>query len=156
MSNFSNAVNLICKHAGYNEKAYADPSTGAEPYSFGYGTQFYPDGSPVKREQCCSKEKALEYLFYELNIIDDLLSKLELEQSFTAADAAGTLVKRILVRKFGEKPGFGGYIVNVDVNGKIEYHQVTEEKIEALSPEKLNKYVSANQGSLNIYPDELF
>lgn len=78
MSNFSNAVNLICKHAGYNEKAYADPSTGAEPYSFGYGTQFYPDGSPVKREQCCSKEKALEYLFHELNIIDDLLSKLNL------------------------------------------------------------------------------
>lgn len=78
MSNFSNAVNLICKHTGYNEKAYADPSTGTEPYSFGYGTQFYPDGSPVKQEQCCSKEKALDYLFYELNILDDLLSKLNL------------------------------------------------------------------------------
>ena len=78
MVNFSNAVNLICKHAGYNEKAYADPGTGAEPYTFGYGTQFYPDGSPVKQEQCCSKEKALEYLFYELTIIEDLLSKLNL------------------------------------------------------------------------------
>ncbi len=78
MSDFSNAVNLICKHAGYNEKAYADPNTGAEPYTFGYGTQFYPDGSSVKSEQCCSKEKAIEYLFYELNIIDDLLDKLNL------------------------------------------------------------------------------
>ena len=78
MADFSYAINLIRKYEGFNEKAYANPVTGGEPYTFGYGTQFYPDGSPVKREQCCSKEKALEYLFHELNIIDDLLSKLNL------------------------------------------------------------------------------
>jgi len=78
MFNFSNAIGLICKHTGHNEKAYADSSTGGAPYTFGYGTQFYPDGSPVKQNQCCSKEKALGYLFYELNVIDDCLEKLNL------------------------------------------------------------------------------
>jgi GH24 family phage-related lysozyme (muramidase) len=78
MADFSHAINLIRKYEGFNEKAYADPTTGTEPYTLGYGTQFYPDGAPVKKGQCCTKEKALEYLFHELNIIDGQLSKLNL------------------------------------------------------------------------------
>ena len=78
MADFSHTINLIRKYEGFNEKAYADPATGAEPYTLGYGTQFYPDGAPVKKGQCCTKEKALEYLFHELNIIDGQLSKLNL------------------------------------------------------------------------------
>jgi GH24 family phage-related lysozyme (muramidase) len=79
MSDFSFAINLIRKYEGFNEKAYPDQLTGAEPYSIGFGTQFYPDGSPVKKEQLCSREKALEYLFHEVSIIDVQLSKLNLE-----------------------------------------------------------------------------
>jgi lysozyme len=78
MSDLSLAVNLIRKYEGFNEKAYADPGTGAEPYTIGFGTQFYPDGSCVKRGQCCTLEKALEYLYSEVNIIDTQLSKLNL------------------------------------------------------------------------------
>jgi lysozyme len=75
MADFSFAINLIRKHNGFNEKAYADPATGGEPYTIGYGTQFYPDGAPVKKGQLCSKEKALEYLFHEVNVIDTELAK---------------------------------------------------------------------------------
>jgi len=78
MSDISCAINLICKYEGFSEKAYADPVTGKEPYTFGYGTQFYPDGSPVKQGQCCTKEKALEYLFHEVHLIDTQLLKLNL------------------------------------------------------------------------------
>jgi len=78
MADFSYAINLIRKYEGFNEKAYANPITGGEPYTFGYGTQFYPDGAPVRKEQCCSKEKALEYLFHEINVIDGQLSKLNI------------------------------------------------------------------------------
>lgn len=78
MSDFSNAVNLIRKYEGYSEKAYPDPATGEDPYTIGFGTQFYPDGSPVKRGQCCTKEKALEYLFQEISVIDNQLAKLNL------------------------------------------------------------------------------
>jgi len=78
MADFSYAINLIRKYEGFNEKAYANPVSGGEPYTFGYGTQFYPDGAPVRKEQCCSKEKALEYLFHEINVIDGQLSKLNI------------------------------------------------------------------------------
>ena len=78
MADFSHAVNLIRKYEGFNEKAYADPLSGGEPYTIGFGTQFYPDGAPVKKGQLCSKEKALEYLFHEINIIDSQLEKLNL------------------------------------------------------------------------------
>lgn len=78
MSDITRAINLIRKYEGFNEKAYPDPYTGVEPYTFGYGTQFYPDGSPVKQGQRCSKEKALEYLFHEAHIIEGQLHKLNL------------------------------------------------------------------------------
>ena len=78
MSDFSAALNIIRKYEGFNEKAYPDPTTGAEPYTIGYGSQFYPDGSPVKKGQCCSKQKALEYLFHEVNVIETQLLKLNL------------------------------------------------------------------------------
>lgn len=78
MSDFSAAINIIRKYEGFNEKAYPDPTTGGEPYTIGYGSQFYPDGSPVKKGQCCSKQKALEYLFHEVSVIDTQLLKLNL------------------------------------------------------------------------------
>jgi GH24 family phage-related lysozyme (muramidase) len=78
MADFAHAINLIRKYEGFNERAYADPATGAEPYTIGFGTQYYPDGSPVKKGQRCSKEKALEYLFHEVSIIDTELQKLNL------------------------------------------------------------------------------
>jgi lysozyme len=78
MSDFSSAINIIRKYEGFNEKAYPDPNTGGDPYTIGYGSQFYPDGSPVKKGQCCSKQKALEYLFHEVNVIETQLLKLNL------------------------------------------------------------------------------
>lgn len=78
MSDLSAALNLIRKYEGFNEQAFSDPYTGKDPYTIGYGTQFYPDGSPVKRGQHCSPQKALELLFHETNIIDTQLLKLNL------------------------------------------------------------------------------
>jgi len=78
MCGVSHAINLIRRYEGFSEKAYPDLTTGSEPYTIGYGTQYYPDGSPVKQGQCCSKEKALQYLFNEVQIIDNQLAKLNL------------------------------------------------------------------------------
>jgi len=76
---YQDAISIIKAFEGFNEKAYPDPVTGSDPYTFGYGTQFYPDGSQVKQGHCCTKEKALEYLLYEINIIAEELDKLNLE-----------------------------------------------------------------------------
>jgi|TARA_B100000073_G_scaffold222632_2_gene185390 lysozyme len=76
---YQDAISIIKAFEGFNEKAYPDPVTGSDPYTFGYGTQFYPDGSQVKQGHCCTKEKALEYLLYEVNIIAEEIDKLNLE-----------------------------------------------------------------------------
>ena len=78
MSDFSRALKIIKKFEGFNEKAYPDPLSGGAPYTIGFGTTFYPDGSPVKQGQRCSKPKALEYLYYEISVINDELKKLNL------------------------------------------------------------------------------
>jgi len=75
MADFSLTVNLIRKYEGFSERAYPDPNSGVAPYTIGYGTQFYPDGAPVKVGQRCTEEKALEYLFNEIHVINKELSK---------------------------------------------------------------------------------
>ncbi len=77
MADYSLAVELIRKYEGYSEKAYPDPATGEEPYTLGFGTQFYPDGSPVRQGQRCTYEKAVEYLFNEITVIEAQLRKLK-------------------------------------------------------------------------------
>lgn len=76
MGEFREAVELIRKYEGFSEKAY--PSGDDGKYTVGYGTQFYPDGSPVKLGQWCTKEKALEYLHQEVKAIRSSLDDLNL------------------------------------------------------------------------------
>lgn len=75
---FVNAIDIIRQYEGFNERAYADHSTGGAPYTLGYGTQYYPNGEPVKIGQYCTKEKALEYLEYEISCIEEDLDGLHL------------------------------------------------------------------------------
>ena len=78
MTCFVRALNIIKKYEGYSERAYPDPSTGGAPYTFGYGSQYYPDGTAVKKGQCCSQQKALEYLEHDMEIIEGDIKRLNL------------------------------------------------------------------------------
>lgn len=78
MKPFVRAINLICCYEGFSEKAYPDPKTGGAPYTIGFGTQFYPDGLPVLRGQCCTRKRALQYLEHELQVISEDLEKVNL------------------------------------------------------------------------------
>lgn len=75
MEDYRLAIELIRKYEGFNEKAYPDLVTGGAPFTFGFGSQYYPDGSPVLKGHCCTEKKAMEYLKHELKVIDDLLEK---------------------------------------------------------------------------------
>jgi len=77
MSAYLRAIKIIKTFEGFHEKAYADHVTGAGPYTIGYGTTFYPDGSPVKQGQCCTKKKAHEYLLSEITVINEELNKIK-------------------------------------------------------------------------------
>jgi len=78
MSSFARAINIIKKYEGYSERAYPDPLTGGEPYTLGYGSQYYPDGTIVKKGQCCTKQKAMEYLLHDIEVIEGDLKRLNL------------------------------------------------------------------------------
>ena len=79
MSDLASAIKLICKYEGFNETAYPDINTGGKPYTIGFGTQYYSDGSPVKAGQKCTKQKAYEYLFNEISIIQEQIKALDLK-----------------------------------------------------------------------------
>ena len=97
MADFSLAINLIRKYEGYAEKAYPHPNSGEEPYSIGYGTQFYPDGAPVKKGQRCTKEKALEYLFNEVFFTTKFFNSIYKEYEFLYHFAKGLMPRLFLV-----------------------------------------------------------
>lgn len=78
MPEFIEAIELIKKYEGFNEKAYPDSETGDAPYTIGFGSQFYPDGAQVKKGHRCSRKKALEYLLHEVQVINEQLNGLNL------------------------------------------------------------------------------
>jgi len=78
VKDYGPAEYIIKKYEGFNEKAYEDPLSGGKA-TFGYGTQYYPDGAPVLISQRVSREKAEEYLFEELSVIDEDLVNLNLD-----------------------------------------------------------------------------
>jgi GH24 family phage-related lysozyme (muramidase) len=93
MGEFREAVELIRKYEGFSEKAY--PSGDGSGYIVGYGTQYYPDGSPVKQGQWCTKEKALEYLFDEVKAICASLDDLHLHLDHSMQQALISFIHSI-------------------------------------------------------------
>jgi hypothetical protein len=88
--------------------------------------------------------------------VDNLITQLDISSPFTSEEASSNLIKRILIKKFSEKPRFGGYIANVSENGSINYIEITEEKIKSLDNTKVLENTFINQGSIIINAEELF
>ena len=78
MYSYREALHLIKTFEGFSEKAFQVPGGAENAYCIGYGTTYYPDGSPVQRGHRCTEAKAIEYLLHEINLIADELIKLNL------------------------------------------------------------------------------
>jgi len=62
---------------------------------------------------------------------------------------AGNLMKALLIAKFEDKPGDGGYLLNVTEKGKIECIHILLNKLRELDPDKvLSEGTKINQGIL--------
>ncbi len=110
-----------------------------------------------------SSNKNLREASKEFELIKDIYSKIDslsndlgLEQGFAPREGAASILRQLLSTKAKNKPGEGGYIVDVAEDGKIKYTQVTQSKIDSLDSDTIIKYVSANGSALQIYPDDLF
>ena len=54
----NNCINLIKKFEGLRLSAYPDPGTGGEPWTIGYGSTYYEDGSKVRKGDKISINRA--------------------------------------------------------------------------------------------------
>lgn len=59
-------VALVKQFEGLELNAYPDPATHAEPYTIGWGTTIYPDGTKVKLGDTCYEWQAETYLKHDL------------------------------------------------------------------------------------------
>ena len=69
-------VDLVKEFEGYSATAYPDPGSGDEPWTIGYGTTKYPDGTKVKKGDQCIRSAAEEWLRYELEAKGDVVDSL--------------------------------------------------------------------------------
>lgn len=69
------AIQLCQEFEGCSLKAYPDPLSGGVPWTIGYGTTRYSDGSPIKPGDTITKAEADMFLRKELDSIADALSK---------------------------------------------------------------------------------
>lgn len=87
--------------------------------------------------------------------VDNILDTVG-DGDLTPEESAASLIKRLLLKKSAEKPGFGGYILNVSENGDLKWTQVTQEKIMNLEPSVVLDNIFLNQGMLVMNSDKLF
>jgi lysozyme len=63
----SKGIELIKSFEGFSSKPYADPATGARPYTIGYGTTVYPSGKRVElTDKSIDELTAVIYLTHDL------------------------------------------------------------------------------------------
>jgi hypothetical protein len=79
MSDLSRAISLIRKHEGFNEKGISRSDNRRRTVHHRVWYSVLSRWLSLSNSgQCCSKEKALEYLFHEVTVIDTQLLKLNL------------------------------------------------------------------------------
>jgi hypothetical protein len=66
------------------------------------------------------------------------------------------MIKKIISTKIKEKPGDGGYIVNVTENGDIKYTQITQDKLSKADSKTILDNSAINQGAIIIDPEAIF
>jgi len=78
-------IYLIKGFEGFESKPYPDPATGARPYTIGYGTTVYPNGTRVElTDPAIDESTALVYLSHDLKVFEngvDALTRDDLTQN---------------------------------------------------------------------------
>lgn len=58
---------MLHEFEGYRSAAYPDPGTGGDPWTIGYGSTRYPDGSPVEPGDSVTRSYAAEIFAHDLD-----------------------------------------------------------------------------------------
>lgn len=139
-------IYLIKGFEGFERKPYPDPATGARPYTIGYGTTVYPNGSRVElNDPVIDESTALVYLWHDLKAFEtgvDALTRDDLTQNqFGALVSFGyncglqNLKVSTLLKKVNENPNDPTIAVEFlrwnKANGKVMNGLTRRRKAEA-------------------------
>ena len=67
-------IDLIKQFEGYSSKAYPDPATGGAPWTIGYGTIKYSNGTKVKEGDTCTEAQASTYMLNDLKGFEETIN----------------------------------------------------------------------------------
>lgn len=105
----------------------------------------------------------LHDVYKQIDQVKNALNLGDAPGSFTEKEVpvgAGRMMLAFLKDKLREKPGFGGYLVNITEQGRIDWKQIpTEQEVDdrlGNDPGLVLKYVTANGASLKANFDKLF
>ena len=87
---------LIRTFEGFSSKAYPDPLSGGDPWTYGYGSTRRPDGTPVQPGDTISKEDASLLLQLEAeNLLYKVLTRAKIPSEYITqnrSDAVASFV----------------------------------------------------------------
>lgn len=132
MKTSSAGLNIIKKWEGIRLVAYADPATGGEPYTIGYGHTSRAGPPPVKPGMRISSKEAISILQTDLNVFENGVSNLlkrpatqaqfDAMVSLTYNIGLGNFKKSTVLRKFNAGDFSGAaeaFMLFVKANGKV-------------------------------------
>jgi hypothetical protein len=110
----------------------------------------------IKKDKDLISIPVIKNLYNKIRILFDQTPK-EIDKHSSETLSAG-LLRILFIGILREKPGIGGYIANVQENGKIQYFKVTEESIKGITDDKIlaKAAVNAAHSFLKIKPELFF
>ncbi len=89
--------------------------------------------------------------------VEQAFSTLGIGADTTSEQAAAKAMKTYLRNKLAKKPGFGGYIANVNPSGQVTYIQVPDGAgVDALDDDKILNNMEVYQGTIVFKPAQIF
>jgi GH24 family phage-related lysozyme (muramidase) len=117
---FPNAVSLIKKYEPYYDTAHSS-SDSENDFWIGYGLNYYPDNSPVKKGQKITKKKADEYLKLQLQEISEWIDDYRLSINENQKEALVSFIHSVGLDIFEESLMFGLIEKNKLLNAAEEF-----------------------------------
>lgn len=72
----SDTIALLEYYEGFRTNAYPDPATHSTPFTIGYGSTVYPNGTRVKLGDICTQGQAQIWAINDLNNLEKKLQSL--------------------------------------------------------------------------------
>jgi len=110
----------------------------------------------IKKHKDLTVFPIVKNAYNKIRILFDQIPK-DIDKHTPETLAAG-LLKLLLIGLLNNKPGIGGYFINIKEDGELEWYKVTEENISKISNEKILTKAAINikQSSVSIKPELFF